>query len=203
MTESDERRKYEIAWASESYRRFSPGLWALERLGVLEEFQRRGVRSMLDAGCGSGKAMRYVIENSDIEVHGFDIAHNALDPFFDGREDILTVGNLWNRDDLTEAYDAVYCTDVMEHIPTDKVADVLANLRGVTRMVGFYGIALFKDSFGNVLIGEPLHLTVKEPTWWQAQLEAAGYRVGKRSIARNEKGAPLWLLVYVDPAHDG
>jgi hypothetical protein len=60
---TSEQAKYETMWQHDDYRTFSPGLFALERLDLAGSFRQHGVRSILDAGCGSGKFMRSILEN--------------------------------------------------------------------------------------------------------------------------------------------
>ena len=62
-----------------------------------------------------------------------------------------------------------FCTDVMEHIPPDKVGVVLDNILKAAQRVWF-SIALFEDACGK-LIGETLHLSVHPFEWWKEQFE--------------------------------
>lgn len=197
-----EGEKYRAMWAGDAYRSFSPGEAQATRFDLPNLLRRFGARTMLDAGCGSGKTSRYVLTNApgEFELFGFDIADNCLDPFFDGIKDhYLTVGCLWRREDFPRDYDAVVCTDVMEHIPTDKVADVLANLRGVCRRVAFFGIALVDDLFGPMTLGEPLHLTVKPAEWWLDRLRDAGFEPLEVSTEPARDGTPIWLYALLKP----
>lgn len=203
-TASDhERAKYEFMWRHDDYRRFSPGLHALEKLHLAAQFRTLGVRSILDAGCGSGKFMQRILERhaAEFSIRGFDIAGNCLDPWFADREAaLLTTGCLWDDRALPTPNDAVVCTDVMEHIPTDKVPAVLRNLcLAATRCV-FLGIALFPDSFGPKVIGAPLHLTVKPVEWWRAQIAAAGLDALSGAVQRQPDGTPMWLYLLCRPA---
>jgi SAM-dependent methyltransferase len=154
---------------------------------------------VLDAGCGTGKLMqRLMTEHAgEFDVHGFDISANCLDPFFDGiKEQVLTVGCLWNAADLPGEYDAVLCTDVLEHIPTEHIPAVLANLRRCTKKFCYIAVALFPDGFGPKLIGEPLHVTVQPPSWWFAKLGAAGFRIDGQAVERDANGREMWLHVF-------
>ncbi len=197
-----EKAKYERMWEIDDYRAFSPGLFALEQLRLAEGFREMGVRTILDAGCGSGKFMRAILErhSADFTVRGFDIAGNCLDPWFDGRQaELLTLGCLWEENALPGPNDAVVCTDVLEHIPTDLVPAVLANLRAAAAKVVFLGIALFPDSFGPKVIGAPLHLTVKPPAWWLEKAQAAGIEIIGSSEQRLPDGRLAWLYVLGRP----
>jgi len=195
-----EKEKYEKAWTIDAYRKYSPGLAALDQLPLIDMLRQHGVRTILDAGCGSGKMMQRLMTEygSEFEVHGFDISENCLDPFFNEiREKVLTVGCLWNPDDFRKQYDAVFCTDVMEHIPTVHVPAVLSNLRRSTRKVAYFSISVQADRFGPQFFGEPLHLTIRRPNWWFAQLALAGYRVTGYTTANDSSGEEAQLHVFL------
>jgi SAM-dependent methyltransferase len=197
-----EKAKYEQMWQHDDYRTFSPGLHALEHLDLVGCFRKLGVRSILDAGCGSGKFMRRILEKhaAEFTIRGFDIAANCLDPWFAGREaELLTTGCLWDPAGLPGPNDAVVCTDVMEHIPTDKVPAVLANLRAAATKAVFLGIALFPDGFGPKVLGRPLHLTVQTPEWWRAQAAAAGLAAASVVVQKHQSGQPMWLYLLARP----
>lgn len=193
-----EKAKYEQMWQHDDYRKFSPGLHALEKLHLADQFRALGVRTLLDAGCGSGKFMRHILEAHahEFSIRGFDIADNCLDPWFAGREtELLTTGCLWTAGSLPAPNDAVVCTDVMEHIPTEHVPAVLRNLRGAATRCVFLGIALFPDVFGPRVLGAPLHLTVKPVDWWREQAAAAGLETLSGAVQRTPDGTPMWLYL--------
>lgn len=194
-----ERRKYEHIWTHDSYRELSPGLLNVDKVGLVDQLRRRGCRTVLDAGCGSGKLMqRLMTEHAgEFDVHGFDISANCLDPFFDDvKDDVLTVGCLWDPDDIPGEFDAVLCTDVLEHIPTEHIPAVLENLRRCAKKFAYIAVALFPDGFGPKLIGEPLHLTVQPPHWWFAKLGNAGFHVEGQAVERDQHGRDMWLHVF-------
>ncbi len=193
---NQERRKYEQVWQCEEYRRFSPGLHGAKLIDLIGFFRRQQVRTILDAGCGTGQLMRQIMTEfpDEFDVRGFDISSNCLDSSFDAiREDILTVGCLWNLAEFGAVYDGVICTDVMEHIPPERVAASLDNLRRSTAKAAYLGIALFPDGYGKKILGEPLHLTVREPQWWIAAIQDAGYTVASAIVETAESGKPMWL----------
>lgn len=195
-----ERRKYEQVWQCDDYRRFSPGLHGAQIVDLISFFRSRQVRSILDAGCGSGQLLRQIMVEfpREFDVRGFDISANCLDSDFDDiRDDILTVGCLWNLADFGVIYDGLICTDVLEHIPTDKVSATLSNLRQCTARAAYLGIALFPDGYGQKILGEPLHLTVKPPQWWIAAIQDAGYTVEKAVLENGRDGKPMWLYALL------
>jgi 2-polyprenyl-3-methyl-5-hydroxy-6-metoxy-1,4-benzoquinol methylase len=196
----DEKEKYESVWKCNEYRDFSPGEGILDKFNIIELLGKYKVKTVLDAGCGSGKLMRKLIDKcgSELVVHGFDIANNCLDPYFENTKDeILTVGNLWDPDDFDKEYDAIICTDVLEHIPTEKVPLVLKNFYRCTRKLCYLAIALFQDCFGPRILGQPLHLTLKEPSWWLKEIKSAGFDNMQAVVERNKNKQDIWLHVLL------
>lgn len=201
-TAEQEKAKYEKMWQHDDYRVISPGLLALDKLDLARKFREMGVRSILDAGCGSGKFMRRILEeySHDFTIRGFDIADNCLDPWFKGREkELLTTGCLWADGALPAPNDAVVCTDVMEHIPTERVPAVLRNLRAAATRCVFLGIALFSDGFGPRVLGSPLHLTVQPVDWWRQSVADAGLTPISSAVQCHQDGTPLWLHLLCRP----
>ncbi len=195
-----EKAKYETVWNLEDYRIVSSGDCALDSIPLIEKLRKHNVSTVLDAGCGSGKLMqRLILEYPDeFLVRGFDIASNCLDPFFrDMQDEILKVGCLWDPQDFCDEYDAITCTDVMEHIPTEYVHGVLSNFRRCARKLCYLAIALTPDNFGPHVLGQPLHLTVKEPRWWMAAFLEAGFQIELLGVNRLKSGEDGWLQAFL------
>lgn len=157
-----ERAKYERVWEFPQYRHQAPG----EAL-VDDAIQALGMQpgdTVIDFGCGTGRPAQRLQERG-LSVTGVDFAANCLD---------TAVSIPFVRADLTDlpsmAADWGYCTDVMEHLPPEQVAGVLANIRASVRRGVYFQIATRPDVMGK-LIGETLHLTVQKPDWWQEVLE--------------------------------
>ena len=106
---------------------------------------------------------------------------------------------MWNSEDFNTSYDAIICTDVLEHIPTKYISSVLKNLHDNTNKICYLAIALFPDKFGNKILGKPLHLTVKKPNWWVDKIIHSGFKVIKKSLDRDDSGKDIWLHVFLTP----
>lgn len=175
-----EADKYRRMWAVDAYRNFSPGEQALGAfLGYVGSVKGKRV---IDFGCGTGRAA-LSLQGEGAAVVGVDLVREALDPV---AVEGLTFHELclWDLPpDLT--CDWGYCTDVMEHIPTDKVADTLQAIRGACGEGCFFQIATFKDGFGR-RIGETLHETIAPRAWWGEML---GQFWGSVEVAGTERDA--------------
>lgn len=169
---AEEREKYEAIWRVPDYRYSSPG----ERHAALalSEFPWQDGDTLMDFGCGSGRAAgRMDGRHGDgtLRVWGCDIAHNCLDAGIapGGR---FRTACLWDLPADFPVTDWGTCFDVMEHIPTERVDDVLRGIWDHVRKGVFFSICLVDDSFGPKFLNKPLHLTVMPVTWWTERLQA-------------------------------
>jgi 2-polyprenyl-3-methyl-5-hydroxy-6-metoxy-1,4-benzoquinol methylase len=155
--EQTEREKYERIWSHQDYRSNSPG----ERLVpyFLQHVRTRLGETLIDLGCGTGRA------GAALSRHGLNVwlydhvnASEVKLPFM--------LGNLWATP-MSFGFDWFYCVDVLEHMPTEKVDDVLDNCAAIAKG-GFFQIALFPSDW----FGEVLHLTVMPQDWWIEKIKA-------------------------------
>lgn len=154
-TTAHEQSKYEQMWARPEYRERSPGMRVVE----MAHTWLKPTGTLCDYGCGTGRAAKWLADHG-LEVTGFDIAANAMLDY-DGA---FVQGCLWDMPEFGE-FDYGFCTDVMEHLPTEHVDAAVAGIAKRTRKEVFFQIALFECHMGDV-IGEHLHLTVKPAQWW-------------------------------------
>ena len=165
-SDMSERDKYRTIWQLDAYRDFSPGEVAVAKfLSLVDE---RG--SIIDFGCGTGRAS-LALKRAGFSPLMLDFADNCRDdeakglPFID-----------W---DLTKPCHLRapfgFCTDVMEHIPTEDVPLVLDNIMASAGKV-FFQISTVVDVFGDV-IGARLHHTVKPHGWWAQMFSDLGFRI--------------------------
>jgi len=121
------------------------GYWARKRassMGSLSAFQLDRVRaiveampprvSVLDAGCGDGAILQYLIEHKAVDAHGVDISERAVAHCRAQGLDVwladVTQPEVLNT--LTE-YDYIILSEVIEHVPAPE--GLLDSLRGHVR----------------------------------------------------------------------
>jgi len=157
-----ERNKYRKMWDQEEYRGFSPGEHIV---GIAHSmFKKYGaVGSLIDFGCGTGRASDR-FKQLGYEVTMVDFASNAVE--VEGIDFIESC--LWSLPSHLKA-DNGFCSDVMEHIPTEMVGRTLDCIHKATTDLMLFQIALTPDSCGQ-LIGETLHLTLWSESQWRKEL---------------------------------
>ncbi|TXH52540.1 MAG: DUF115 domain-containing protein [Desulfurellales bacterium] len=160
--EQREEDKYTEMWGHPDYRNMSPADDHVT--DIIDRLRLSPGVSVIDFGCGTGRATKK-FQNYGCNVVGVDIATNALET-----EIPFVKAILWNLPAYLSG-DYGVCCDVMEHIPTEKVGDVIRNIAQCVEKGVYFRIDFFQDEMG-AIIGKPLHLTVRPPAWWKAQLHA-------------------------------
>lgn len=108
---------------------------------------------VLDYGCGKRTlqdALGFGITNYDPALEGFDATPGP--------------------------HDIVACTDVLEHIEPDCLADVLADIRRCTKKAAYLVIAT-RPANKILADGRNAHLIVEDFHWWKTRIEAAGFQI--------------------------
>jgi 2-polyprenyl-3-methyl-5-hydroxy-6-metoxy-1,4-benzoquinol methylase len=154
-----EKEKYTQIWEIEKYGKFAPGETfvdkAIEALGI------EPGDLVIDYGCGSGKGAA-LMASKGMYVTGVDFAENCPGARNGNFEFINAC--LWDMPEMLG--DWAYCTDVMEHIPPEKVLDVVKGIHDRTKKGAFFNIATRDDVMGGN-IGKRLHMTVMPAKSWE------------------------------------
>lgn len=156
-----EREKYEEVWRHDVYRKHAPGSEHVARAALA--LGMKAGESLADFGCGTGRGASQFM-HLGINVVGIDFASNCLDEYSSVP---FIQACLWDMPMMRVDYG--FCTDVMEHIPNEKVTAVLEQIAARARSA-YFNIATRDDALG-ALIGKRLHMTVMPAENWKSLLE--------------------------------
>jgi len=154
-----EQAKYEKVWRNPAYRKTSPGERSTK--DFIDWAGKGG--SVLDIGCGTGRAA--IAIGTWYTFTLVDHASNCRDrkaehlPFYQQC--------LWELD-IPDYFDYGFCCDVMEHIPEEKVDEVLDRIKA--HCAKAY-LRIFLQEDNGKFIDEPLHLTCKPQDWWEEKIK--------------------------------
>jgi SAM-dependent methyltransferase len=110
---------YRLPYRHSSYYPLHREMW--------HEVRRRGARSVLEVGCGTGAFAQLLADLSpDIAYRGFDFSPVAVDQAIarTGTADRLFVGDAREAGCYRSEFDTIVCSEVLEHIDGD--LDVVA-----------------------------------------------------------------------------
>lgn len=165
--ENKEQEKYQKLWGNGGgYRDFAPGeQWAQV---FLAQANPKVGENVIDFGCGTGRGALGLAVFGRMKVTMVDFTDNCLDEDIKNmlvtQADVMSFVQADLEKPLPVAAKYGFCTDVMEHIPPEKVDVVIDNILKAAQHV-FFAISTVPDHFGQT-IGEQLHLTVESYEWW-------------------------------------
>jgi hypothetical protein len=182
-----ERQKYERVWTGNGYRRWA-GPCEEDARQMLARFDAQPGQSVIDYGSGACRAIK-IFHQAGLVALGVDIAENARP---EGSPWRVIQAALWDMPAELGGADYCFCRDVIEHLPEDKIDAALAGIAARTRIGGFIQPGLDLDRCGPMLIGEPLHLTVRPAEWW---IETIGRFFKVEDAGRTRRGFQAKLYV--------
>ncbi len=152
---------------------------------VAELAASHGTRSVLDYGCGQGslaQALRPLWETAS-PLFRFGMAE--YDPAIAGKDQPPAV-----------AFDLVVCTDVLEHIESEKIHAVLGHLSSLSARLLFTVISLVPTN-KTLSDGRQAHILLRSVEWWKYQIEDVGFALSRTIQGRDPKKdhkqfAALW-----------
>ena len=118
----------------------------------------------LDLGCGEALLSHFFNNYTGVDISSVAIERNKQ-----RRKGVYYQSSLDQLSFLTQTFDVVVCSDVLEHIPESKLDAVLNSIRSVKSHKYLFAISC-RESVTKSVEGEQLHLTVKEPEWWEHKL---------------------------------
>jgi len=143
---------------------------------VAELVAKHSVSSVLDYGCGQGSlavalAPKMAISEYDPAIPGKDLPPQ-------------------------EPSEMVVCTDVLEHIESEKISSVLLHLHQVTKRILFVVISLVPTN-KKLSDGRQAHILLRSEEWWRYQLEHHGFVLSREVRGRDpKKDAKQYAAVY-------
>lgn len=105
-------------------------------------FKKRGVKKILDLGCGSGRHIVYFAKKG-FDVYGIDIAKEGLNITKSSlkKENLkanLKIGNIYNKLPYPDRFfDAIVCVQVLHHA---KVGKIRKSIKEIERILGPKGL---------------------------------------------------------------
>lgn len=132
---------------------------------IIENLKLKGNEKVLDAGCGDGYYLKLLLNlYPDLEIYGIDIDTKALDVAYKNLAEELnskklsitkkSINDLGFEDNF---FDAVFSTEVLEHVPND--LDALKEVRRVLKPGGIYIFTVPNYNFP--FMWDPLNYTLQ------------------------------------------
>ena len=144
-----------------------------DKKDIIDFFNKHSCKTVLDFGCGKGKLIE-VLNNSGFECKGYDPALPQFETF------------------PSESFDAVVCTDVLEHLD-ETLNDELKLILSVSPKCIYFNVAF--DKARMLPDGKtPRHSLMKPPAWWLEKLQEfySDYSIEEHHVA---KGAAISVVI--------
>jgi SAM-dependent methyltransferase len=135
---------------------------------VIEMWQPR---SILDVGCGTGKAIDYFISRGLSDVVGVEGSQIAIDSATN--PEVLKCCDLVNTVDLGRTFDLVYSFEVAEHLPPHAANAFIGTLVNHGDRVLMTAARPGQGGMG--------HLNEQEPIYWIEKLDHVGFDYDERA----------------------
>jgi hypothetical protein len=147
-----EKEKYEDIWGRRGNYRSASALPFARFLNT------RIYGRCLDIGCGDCTTLNYLNRNPGIKCEGLDITIGQCNTKARVHE-----APVWDMPFDCNQFKFTFSTDVLEHLPTEKVEEAIIEISDITEIKTIHQIATFQ------MRNE--HLTVQPIEWWNEQFE--------------------------------
>ena len=143
-------------------------------------------RSILDAGCGSGIVVREFLKRRylarGIELSDWVVKTGCPELYEGG---IVQIGTLEDLPYKDNAFDLVFSSDVLEHIPERSIPRVVSELVRVAKRDLFLSINLRPSADNNAY-----HVTLRSRAWWEKTFADAGAVANVSLVRKLQKTSP-------------
>ena len=159
----------EYSYLHQQFPKFFAG-WTLKRYvdDVANACKAYDARTLLDYG--SGKGYQYLVRRSHDKWNACEHCGRGVLPT------LYDVGVRQLQERPTGTFDGVISTDMLEHIEEADVPRILDDLVGFANKFLVLGISCKPEQpqdTKRLSDGRGVHVTVKPPKWWSAQIRAA------------------------------
>lgn len=143
-------------------------------------------KSVLDAGCGSGDVVRYLLSKG-YNAKGIELSSSVLKDFASDllKGGIVQQGSLMNLPFKDNEFDVVFSTEVLEHINEKDIPKVIQELSRVCKGTVFLTISLRPSSNFN-----KYHINLKPRSWWEDQFLQNSFVKDYEMIEKLQKVIP-------------
>ena len=132
---------------------------------IKEMVKTTGATSILDYGCGKGRAY-----DQPVNISGQ--IYTSLHKYWEVERIERYEPALPEFETLPEGkVDGVISTDVLEHIPVEDVFWVIEEMFAISNKFVFANVACYK-ALATLPNGENAHVTVRHPMWWGGVFES-------------------------------
>ncbi len=138
---------------------------------IRELIDLTGAKSLLDYGCGKGQQYRW----RDIKLSDGQVVDSLLAYWGIGEVAKYDPGYEPFSQMPDGKFDAVVCTDVLEHCPEEDLPWILDELFVHARLFVYANVACFPAK-KRLPSGENAHVTVRSPGWWEGLITGIAHR---------------------------
>jgi hypothetical protein len=138
---------------------------------MVDQILRMGAPGrVLAAGCSAGETLRQ-LHARGVDAHGFDLCPDLLEIAYPEVREHVRVGSVTEVPYGPEdGFDTVLALDLFEHVPEDRVPQMVRELERLQPRRVVAHIALCEFQY-------PGHLTLRPLSWWDEQLAPSFRRV--------------------------
>lgn len=176
------------------------------------------VGKVLDYGCGSGRYLKYLEEQTDLELYGIDFSETTLTNFTSKnvKRSPLMAADLSQKSLLVSKYqgffDAIYSITVIQYITPSKIKTLFKNLSVMLKKNGLL-VLLFPIPVGVLDIFKYYHYVRYPPHYLEKIIKRMGFEIIFSGETLTKKYIPwfhsdpktnhgYWLVVR-KTKHDG
>ena len=184
-----EKTRYDAAYATGKY-------FPEAGIGFFRKLMRKvtfgEAHTFLDVGTGVGQVVAH-LRNKGFEAYGTDISDKIKKYWLMGN--ISKFCKVCPAHELPfedETFDIVSCTEVLEHIPEDKVLDSLSEIYRVGRGDYILSYSLVRAVHKMPFDGSEPHITLKPMDWWTEKMKEAGFSIIGLILNKQQTGCVVY-----------